>query len=97
MVQRGGVTFRHVGEGLVPHRQQRQQVEEKRHHGSHQQTAPAQRITQGSIQPHRVAHYRTWSGPSQETQSVVPGGMTKTVYHVIFQNAVGITINHIFQ
>lgn len=38
-------TFRHVGEGFVPDRQQRHQVEEERHEGSHQQTAPAERTT----------------------------------------------------
>lgn len=40
-----GFTFRHVGEGFVPDRQQRQQVEEERHEGSHQQTAPAETTT----------------------------------------------------
>ena len=69
--QRGGVTFRHIGEGLVPHRQQRQQVEEERHQGSHQQTTPAYRSTHESIQTQRVDHHsidpgRTTIGPGAD-------------------------------
>lgn len=54
-----GFTFRHVGEGFVPDRQQRQQVEEERHEGSHQQTTPAETTTRVMLRWHATSKLAT--------------------------------------